>query len=953
MKKFVSLLLSLLIIASAMCIPAFAEGAGEPIPAPVPELTEGAAMLATGLSSSNDKDHPVANLNDGKEDTYWDATLDQAGEVYFGLNYGKEANIKLYEVNFLVALNETAAGGAAVYTLQLFRNNRWYTVDTLTDADSDPIGFDSYEEASASQELVKGRITFELDEPIFTQQVKLIVKDGSGNSAAPKVYELELVGKVFENIGLKGEAYCSSFKHYEWTPPHTAFNGEDFDDDWHGWETQYPKVEYGTNTSAGFSGEYLGIKFTNREYYEINEIVFYMSLHNSSANPSWGPQDTSYTVEALVEGVWVKIAEFKDSDSIPRDYDSYESAMKNDKSNYHIPSFFTVVPDTVVTTNNIRISISDFAKNYNGDESLVFPYIYEVRVYGELGDIPDIELPEGAMLSTNATANSYPYASSSEMSQYPFLAIDGDVETGWMPSAKSAGQTLGVRFDKAYTIDDIYLNFADASFSAPFKVEALVNGAWKSVLTGNVSDCYAPLPEGVTSIEYEHTYVIDPVETTEIRLVFTEALTDIPQVDGIGANIVSALTGFIKDGAVVSYVKNSSNRINGIKLNQKETINNITIDFEGTDYTGKYFIQGYADGIWKTVFEQNKFEDSTFSHDIYIETDELRVTFADESKAPSIEGVKVSTVNYSGDVSSYTVINAIFDSKEEREIDVVYGKTYNVDKVIVDHGTVSASVPFKVMGLVGTDWVELVSSNVNSSTKVFKIEAKDISEFKITYTSTTAEIPSVKEFSVNVVGMKTFMLDQRYTPFEMRMAANGNFAVLGKSYTNSNYPSLSSEAFINDGLKHKQADVWVPKLEEYSSGVDIFCGVKLDDEYTVDRVVVYSGDIGNSDGVGNRFEIQALVNGKYVKVGEGITCAKDRDYATSYKIDSVKTNDIRLVFTNTSIYMPNVLELEVYSDTDSPSGFIGHAKTEVPLAVTVFENEVPRFEIAGLPSNGQ
>ncbi len=950
MKKFVSLLLALLLVA-AMCVPAFAEGSDPLAPAPAPELTEKPASLGTAFSSVENKENPVVNINDGNEDTYWDAPLDYAGTVTFGLNYGKEANIFLYEVNILVAINETANGGPASYQLELFRNNRWYVVDTLTDADCVPVGYDSYEEATASQELVKGRINFVFDEPVYTQQVRITVTDAQSNSAAPKVYELDFVGKVYNNIALNGEAYCSTFKHYEWTPPHTAINGQDFDEDWHGWEPQYPEVEFGSVTTAGFSGEYFGIKFTNREYYEVNEIVLYMSLHNSAANPSWGPQDTKYDVEALVEGVWVKIAEFHDSDAVPRDYTDYQQAMANDTGEYHIPAFYTIVPDTVVTTNNIRITISEFAKNYNGDESLVFPYLYEVRVYGELGEIPDIELPEGAVLSNNATSNSYPYASSSAFGIYPFLSVDNNGGTGWMPGEKTAGQTLGVRFDKTYTIDDIYLQLGDASFSAPFKVEALVEGSWVKVLDGNVNECAVPLPEGVTSIAQEKTFVINPVETNEIRLVFTEALTSVPEVREIGANIVSSITGFIKDGATVSYVQNSSNRINGIKLSHKETLNRIDIDFEENEYSGKYFVQAFADGMWKTVFEQNKYSESTFSHEIYVETDELRITFADENTAPSIEGVTLSTVNYSGDVSSYTEINATFDTVSDRSYNVVYGKTYNVDKVIIDHGASTANIPFKIEGMVDGGWVTIVNSNVNSATKVFKMDSKTITQLRIVYNATSEEIPAIKEFSVNVVGMKTYVLDERYTPYQQRMAANGNFAVLGTAYTNSNYPSLSLESYINDGSKHEKSSLWIPKLEEYSAGVEIFCGVKLDAEYVIDRVVVYSGDIGNSDGVGNDFEIQALVNGKYVKVGEGNTCARDRDYATSYKINSVKTNDIRIVFKNSSIYMPTVRELEVYSDTDAPGGFVGHVVSEKPLEVTVFESITPKFEVAGLPGN--
>ena len=63
--------------------------------------------------------------------------------------------------------------------------------------------------------------------------------------------------------------------------------------------------------------------------------------------------------------------------------------------------------------------------------------------------------------------------------------------------------------------------------------------------------------------------------------------------------------------------------------------------------------------------------------------------------------------------------------------------------------------------------------------------------------------------------------------------------------------------YINDGKKFEGAPVWAPKLEEYSAGIDIYCGVELDKEYIVDTVVVYSTDIGNKPGNGNKFEIQA------------------------------------------------------------------------------------------------
>ncbi|MBQ8392502.1 MAG: discoidin domain-containing protein [Clostridia bacterium] len=954
MKKIISLLLSLILLVSCFSLTVFAGGTAQSgdAGAELPELTENCTSLGTAFTSSESSSNPATNINDGDNATCWDAAGASESTVYFGINYTKEANIYLYEIEILAALGETIGNDKIVYKVELFRNNRWYEIATVCDDKAAPVGYDTYAEAIASGEIVNGRVTVELDKPVYTQQVRIIAEKLDETAAYPKVYEIELTGKVYENIALKGSAYASSFKHYEWTPPYTANDGNDFEEDWHGWEPQYPEVAFGAITSAGFEGEHLGFKFTNREYYEINEIVLYMSVHNSSANPSWGYQDTKYKVEALVEGEWITIAEFRDSDSVPHSYKDYDEAMKNDTGAYHIGSYYTIVPDTVYTTNNIRISISEFGKNYNGDGSLVFPYIYEVRIYGEQGDIPDVELPEGAVLSPNAAANSFPYASSAKMGSYPYLAVDGVESTGWTPKDLSANQTFGVRFDKTYTIDDVYVLFEDATFSAPFKIEALVNGQWTQVATGNISDCYKPLPEGVTYIAQEKTYEITPVQTNEIRIVFTEALTKSPRLNEVGANIVSAVTGFITNGVSADAVKNGDRNM-GIKLNGKQTINQIAIDFKDTSSDIKYFVQAYVDGIWTTIHVENKLYESTFVHDVYVETDEIRIAYSDENAAPQIDGITLNTVNYSGDVSSYTKFVFPFNTGENTVVDVVYGKTYDTNKVIIDHGNTTVDCDFTVEGMVDGEWVVLVTSNVNSTAKEFVIDSVEVTELRVIYESTASKIPDIKQFAINVVGMKSFFMDQRYSVFQKQSAANGNLAVLGTSYSNSNYPSLSFDTYINDGQKHSLAKVWVPKLEEYSAGVDVYCGVKLDREYTVDQVVVIAGDIGNIDGVGNYFEIQALVNGQYIKVGEGNTCAKDREYLTAYKIDSVKTSDIRIVFTNTSIYMPTVLELEVYSNTDLPTPFAGHVKSEDVPAITVFETITPKFEVAGLPSNAK
>ena len=330
------------------------------------------------------------------------------------------------------------------------------------------------------------------------------------------------------NIAPNGMAYCTSLKNSDWTPPSSINNGKGYADDWHGWEPEYPSVPDGMNTKDGFSGEYVGIKFLNREYYEIHEFRFSASLH-----ALLGGQNTHYTIEALVEGVWQKIGEFYDSDMTPKNYASYEDAMQNDTSNYHIHSDYTFVLDEPVTTNNVRIYISEFAKNYIGGDILVFPYIFEVEMIGKLGETPDIDLPEGAVFTQNATYNGLVFASSNAQRRYPFLAIDGKEETYWSPSSLEAGQYYSVSFEKEYEIEKFVCNFGTSSTAknkddVNFTIKAYVSGQWTEVVKGHT------LQDGT----YTTTYVLDnAVKTSKVMLVLDDKLNSAPSLYEFEAHI--------------------------------------------------------------------------------------------------------------------------------------------------------------------------------------------------------------------------------------------------------------------------------------------------------------------------------------------------------------------------------------------------------------------------------
>ena len=334
-----------------------------------------------------------------------------------------------------------------------------------------------------------------------------------------------------ENIAPKGLGYCTSMKNSNWTPPNSINDGVY---DWHGWEPKYPSIFPGQDTSAGFSGEYCGIKFINREYYEIHSMNITLGLHAQYR------QNVIYTIQALVEGEWKDVVTLKDEQFKPTNYESYEDAMTNDTSNYHIEAKLSYTLPTPITTNNLRITVSEFGKGFPGGDVLIFPYIYEVELIGKRGVTPDIDLPEGAEFSQNASYNSLPYASSSTRLYYPFQAIDGKGTTGWRPSSLEAGQYLALEFAKEYTIDKLAINFGvlpagKTSVDYAFKLQALVNGQWI-----DVSDSTKAVPhtEAETSF-YIPEYTLDTaVKTTQVRILFEGALTSAPTIYELESNIV-------------------------------------------------------------------------------------------------------------------------------------------------------------------------------------------------------------------------------------------------------------------------------------------------------------------------------------------------------------------------------------------------------------------------------
>lgn len=536
---------------------------------------------------------------------------------------------------------------------------------------------------------MKKILSFILAVMLLLSSVPMVIFAEEGEGA---VGDEELYNVAYKNSN--AVAYASSEKNTLWTPAKSLIDGAKSEDTWQGWECGYPNIIYGSDTSAGFSGEYFGVKFKNKSYYEIYEINFNIGLH-----AAMGGQNAHFLVQCLVEGVWITVAEFSDSDSTPcvtnsdgsLKFSSYDDVMENDTSNYHVGSNYSVKLETPVTTNNIRVTVSGYGKNYPGGDVLIFPYVYEIEPIGKVGETPELELPEGAVLSTNIAYHSFPYASSSLSYCYPYCAIDGKKTTNWSPMGKKAGEYLSIKLIEAKKINKAVINFGEylngmTVVDYAFDIEALIDGEWVCVAQGTAFD------EENSTFLTEYTF--EEVETTELRVVFTENYQVRPTVCEFEAHLSIEKTYYVED-RFDAYMRTSASKGN--------------LAVMGTPYANLDF-DPYSSVTY--INDGKNFDDSY-------------VWFTGVVDMPSYCGIKFSEKQLINKVAVYVAAAAI---EGEDVMDI------------------------HIQALIDGEYVTLVSSksyDKNSKyTTVYEFDAVETDDIRILYTSGSGSFANMKELEI-------------------------------------------------------------------------------------------------------------------------------------------------------------------------------------------------------------
>ena len=288
----------------------------------------------------------------------------------------------------------------------------------------------------------------------------------------------EEASNVALDAGIKASSYWNAS-----TLPKSATNGATKSDIGGGhnnyWRPSNPTRDTWNGGTPGEASFQLTFKGKNRGYKLLEGVDIWVRLGAEgckSCNPT-------YDVQALINGVWTSVGKASESSATAVE-------GKPEAGIIHIDFPETVTVDGTVCQVNakaLRFMIDNFANTGCG-AYWHCPIIYEFEVWGKTGFIPEIDLHDGALLSTNAALSGHRNASSSMNNQYPYLGAD-NYESFWASKATTDGEWFEVLFDKGYDLEKLELNFgsiiiesgSNETYTYTISTAVLVDGVWKDL----------------------------------------------------------------------------------------------------------------------------------------------------------------------------------------------------------------------------------------------------------------------------------------------------------------------------------------------------------------------------------------------------------------------------------------------------------------------------------------
>ena len=458
MKKLLSILLCAVVLVA--CIPFIGRAAEE----------DNIALKGVAYSSADYNEWAAKRfLNDKDLNNYWmaqhvsrDPKVGVVGE-YCGIRYIKDYHA-ISEIRVCISLN------AVTFGINVLVEGEWIELAEMTQDEATSIDGKSW-------------LIIKLDEPVVTNDVRVVAKDYAGWNL-PQVYEIEIYGAqakapelivpeggiITMNAALAGMAFASSSAegHYPAYVNDGASEGV--------WMPDAEATE----------PQYVGVRYTAPR--TIKEINVYTGADNGT------PYTETVQIEALIGGQWKTLA----------------TGVANADNGYSLS--FSV---PAIETEYVRAIVS----SEDGT-----PRICEIETVSKEKNVAVLVRQTDAYKAQLATGNvavlGTPYALTTFELYSTVNSINDGITAGdkamWVAMGSNVPTYCGVTLPVLFDVNKVVIAFEDEGDSPhimKFDVQVRVGDTYETVATGY---SYNPTTGYVAILEFE------TVATNDVRIVFTK-----------------------------------------------------------------------------------------------------------------------------------------------------------------------------------------------------------------------------------------------------------------------------------------------------------------------------------------------------------------------------------------------------------------------------------------------
>lgn len=673
-KRLLAVVLSALLLASSFSVVAFADD--------VAPAAENLAATATVVADGKE----VTEITDGDIATFY-AAEEPVSVGYH--QYGSEVVFTLAKRSFvgsveIAAYNWAAKNACTTFKVYVLVDGEWVYVAT---ADMP---------ADSADETITGTASFEA---VMTDAVK-VVAEAVGKQWMPKINEVEIYSKDLGADGFDDVA----------------------DEDWYATAVAYVKA----NGLMEGEEEVIFNPAGTLTYAMMAQV-----LYNMAGNPAVDAESTFADVDP--EAWYADAAAWAEANGI---------ATGDGKGNFN--------PDAAIVRADIAAYLYNYARYINvytadrgdlsafedvADATIAMKWaaaagLFEGRTETEYAPTATATRAEVATLLMrfdlwvkaatpnyvrNVAVQGTAYASSERSSKFVAAnAVDGNAGSYWQAMSEKAADgkytgtaVWGIKLEEAFDIDRITLTVGNyrtwgTVAGVDYKIEALVNGAWKTIATVNDADAYSATAKAVLDLE-----LAEIVTATEIKITATSSAEEASYVK---AAIYELVLNGIEAGRAEVVEKTVANATGGATAEASSSTNNKNLPANAIDES--------VTTAWMSLDEKDENGNSTGAN--------LVLTW---EEAIAVRNVEILVNNYAS-----------------------WG--------------LEAGVDYVVEALVGGKWVEIMSfndvdaGNTTAGTVAFEADFACLytNSIKITGVNYGGSVkPKVFDVKVNALGLVNYV----------------------------------------------------------------------------------------------------------------------------------------------------------------------------------------------------